>query len=113
MENESLWTAEEQTESLTKHFNGCLKFWEKFLNTDSDIDNEPYIKAIEEIPVQDPLRIKGDFFDKEVVYGFAQSRLMDCYGKEWQEHYDSWKLEYDSRYQIRQDQLNKSKGYSR
>lgn len=90
------WTKEYQHELLNKFFSECLRFWERELNVDSDLDNAAYIRAIEDIPVSDPYCYKNArTFDKDVVYHFARSRCMDCYGKNWGFPFAGWKRGYD------------------
>lgn len=80
-------TREEQYAVLDKHFRDCVRFWEHELKTDSDLDREPYIHAIMEIPVVDPFHMKGEPFDKDLREDFIKSRFMDCYGRDWERCY--------------------------
>lgn len=86
-------TKEEQKAVLEKHFNGCLRFWERELKTDSDLDKQPYINAIKEIPVVDPTCPCGKPLDKDIREEFIKSRFMDCYGKEWERYYKTMRHE--------------------
>ena len=78
---------QKQYEVLDKHFRGCVRYWEHELKTDSDLDKEPYIRAINEIPSVDPTCPNGEPLDEDVVESFKKSRYMDCYGKDWQRYY--------------------------
>ena len=80
-------TREKQYEVLYRHFKDCERFWEHELKTDSDLDREPYIHAIMEIPVVDPFHMKGEPFDKDLRENFIKSRFMDCYGRDWERCY--------------------------
>ncbi len=77
---------EEQLAILERFFGECLRYWERELKTNHDIDKEPYINAIKEIPVNYPYTPNGEPFDKEVREEFIKYRLMDCYGKDWELH---------------------------
>ena len=80
-------TREEQYTVLDKHFRNCVRYWEVTLKTDSDLDKEPYIQAIREIPVVDPFHMKGEPLDMELREEFIKSRFMDCFGRDWERHY--------------------------
>ena len=80
------WTKEKQTETLEKFFGECLRYWEHTLNVDSDLDNQAYINAINDIPHHNPYSINGEEFDDDVRTQFRNSRLMDCYGKDWEQY---------------------------
>lgn len=80
-------TREEQIVVLEKHFQDCLKFWERELKTNSDIDREPYINAIKEIPVVNPFVPNGEALDTNIRENFIKSRFMDCFGCDWERHY--------------------------
>jgi hypothetical protein len=79
-------TKEKQYAVLEKFFNDCVRFWERELKTDSDLDRQPYINAIREIPKRNPYTLQGEEFDEDVIENFTKSRKMDCYGKDWMNH---------------------------
>ena len=74
-------TKEETWEVLEKFFGECLRYWEKTLKVDSDLSNEAYKMAIEDIPTHYPYSPNGEKLNEDVVKKFKESRLMDCYGK--------------------------------
>ena len=80
------WTIENQELTLERFFNDCLRFWERELNVDSDLDREPYINAIKEIPHYNPYVLHGELIDEDVRRRFIRHRLMDCYGRDWESH---------------------------
>lgn len=71
---------------LEQHFKNCVKYWEYNLGVDSDISNEPYKKAIDEIPEFDPTIPNGEKLNKKWVDEFRKYRLMDCYGYNWKDY---------------------------
>ena len=71
---------------LERFFAECLRYWEKELNVDSDLDNSAYQRAIADIPKHDPYRMKGEELNPEWVAEFRRYRLMDCWGKDWERH---------------------------
>lgn len=75
-------TKEETMSVLEKFFGECLRFWERTLNVDSDLSNEAYKHAIEEIPTHYPYSPQGELLNPEWVAEFKRYRLMDCYGKD-------------------------------
>ena len=77
---------EETMAVLEKHFFECVRYWERTLNTDSDLDKEPYIRAIKEIPSTNPYHMHGEKLNEEWVAEFRRYRLMDTYGKEWKRY---------------------------
>lgn len=79
-------TKQETMEVLEKHFNDCLRYWERELKVDSDLSNEAYIHAISEIATTDPRKPCGEKLNPEWVAEFRKYRLMDCYGNEWEKH---------------------------
>jgi hypothetical protein len=79
-------TKKEQYAILEKFFYECVRFWEHELKTDSDLDRQPYINAIKEIPQRNPYEVQGEEFDEDVIADFTKSRKMDCYGKDWMNH---------------------------
>ncbi len=81
-------TKNEQLAILEHHFMSCVRFWECELNMDTDLDKEPYIRAIYEIPIMDPTRINGESFDKDIRESFIRYRFMDCYGRDWERYYE-------------------------
>ena len=87
-EYKSVMTRHETFDVLMRHFEGCLRFWEKKLNVDSDLSNKAYIEAIREIPDVDPTEMAGVKLNPLYVAEFKKFRLMDCWGKEWQKHAD-------------------------
>ena len=85
----SLWEDWEETERvLEKFFYECLRFWEKTLNVDSDLSNEAYKNAIEEIPETYPYHPQGEKLNPVFIARFKKLRLMDCYGKDWEKYMD-------------------------
>lgn len=80
-------TKQEQYNILLEFFYECVKYWERFLKVDSDLDKQPYINALEEIPDVDPNVPFGKPFDKDVLENFTKDRYMDTYGKEWEKYY--------------------------
>lgn len=79
---------EEQISILEQFFKECLQYWEKTLNIDSDLDNSAYKRAIADIPDCVPYYIKAIPFDEEIVKKFIKSRMMDCFGKNWEQYYN-------------------------
>lgn len=78
---------EEQYGILDQFFRECVRFWEHELKTDSDLDREPFVRAITEIPSTNPYRIGCIPLDAETVKQFKKSRYMDCYGRDWEKYY--------------------------
>ena len=81
-----MMTKDETMKVLESHFNNCLRYWEKELKINSDIDKAPYIEAIREIATTDPRSPYGEKLNEEWVAEFRKYRLMDCYGKDWEKH---------------------------
>lgn len=82
------WSKEEQYDTLDKFFRECVRFWEHELKTDSDLDNRPYINALQEIPKVDPnVPFDPRPIDSDVRERFVKHRCMDTYGKQWEEPY--------------------------
>lgn len=79
-------TKEETMSVLEKHFNDCLRYWERELKVDSDLDKSAYKEAIREIATTDPRSPYGEKLNEEWVAEFRKYRLMDCYGKEWEKY---------------------------
>jgi len=77
----------EQYNILDRFFRECVRFWEHELKTDSDIDKQPYINAIREIPKYNPYKMQGELIDEETRKHFIKRRYMDCYGKDWERYY--------------------------
>lgn len=77
----------EQYAILEKFFFECVRYWERSLNTDSDIDNRPYINALKDIPTTNPYVIQGEPIDEETRKYFIKCRYMDTYGKDWKHYY--------------------------
>lgn len=77
-----------QFRDLEGHFNGCLRYWQKVLKENADLDREPYLRAIDDIPHYNPFLVNGQPFDEEVLRAFKKARLMDAYGVRWEEHWD-------------------------
>ncbi len=82
----SSMTKQETMEVLEKHFNACLRYWERELKVDSDLSKEAYIHAINEIATTDPTKPSGEKLNPEWVTEFRNHRLMDCYGNGWEEY---------------------------
>ena len=84
-----MWSVEEQKATLEKFFYECVRYWERELKTDSDLDKTPYINAIKEIPTTNPYLYKDSpKIDEEVRNDFVKARYIDCYGKDWREYYE-------------------------
>ena len=81
------WDKDTQILTLEKFFGECLRFWERELKVSSDIDKQPYINAIKEIPSYDPYTPVGEQIDPNIRNEFVKYRLMDCYGNEWEKYY--------------------------
>lgn len=81
------WTKEKQYDVLLRFFNDCVRFWERELKTDRDLDKEPYINALNEIPKHNPYIPNGMEFDKDVREEFIKHRYMDTYGRNWENFY--------------------------
>ena len=81
-----MMTKDETMAVLEKHFNSCLRFWERTLKADSDLSKEAYKHAIDEIATRDPRHMNGEVLNPEWVAEFRKYRLMDCYGKDWEKY---------------------------
>lgn len=79
-------TKQEQYAVMEKFFYECVRFWEHELKTDSDLDKEPYLNAIKEIPKYYPYTPNGEPFDEDVRQSFYESRMMDVYGVNWRRY---------------------------
>lgn len=77
----------EQYNILDQFFRECVRFWEHELKTDSDVDRQPFIHAIAEIPSVYPYAPNGYKLDPETVKHFKKCRYMDCYGRDWEKYY--------------------------
>lgn len=76
-----------QMEILEQFFSECLRYWEKTLKVSSDVDKQPYINAINEIPSKNPYKFRdAEEFDTDVIEKFRKYRLMDCYGKDYEKY---------------------------
>lgn len=85
---EKSWTREEQLNTLFQFFMECVRFWERELKTDSDLDKEPYIRALREVPTTNPyIPYNSPNIDNEVRTEFIKSRCMDTFGKGWEKEY--------------------------
>ena len=73
---------------LEKFFGECLRYWERTLNADSDLDKRPFINAIADIPHHNPYRVSGELIDVAIREEFVKEKYMDCYGRDWQRFYD-------------------------
>lgn len=71
---------------LERFFGECLRYWERTLKVDSDVSNEAYKCAIDEIPRTNPYKMSGEELNQEWVEEFRKHRLMDCYGKDWEKY---------------------------
>ena len=77
----------EQFDILEKFFGECLRYWERELKVSSDLDKQPFINAIRDIPTHNPYKMQGELLDAETVKQFKKYRYMDCYGKDWEKYY--------------------------
>ena len=77
---------EETMGILEKFFGECLRYWERTLHVDSDLDRAAYEHANEDIPKHDPYSVSGELLNPEWVEEFRKYRLMDCYGHGWESH---------------------------
>ena len=84
------WTEEYQEFILEKFFFECVRFWERELKTDRDLDKRPYENAIKEIAKHDPSVPNGRLIDENVRNLFKQYRLMDTYGVDWEKHWNEY-----------------------
>ena len=75
-------------ELLDEHYKACVKYWIKaekcdektaMLNALEDIRNVKYNPFVA-FPKED------DLLDADTVRQYKESRLMDIYGKQWEEH---------------------------
>jgi len=71
---------------LERFFGECLRYWERALKVDSDTSNEAYKHAIEDIPHHCPYSPNGEEINPAWREEFRRSRLMDCYGKDWERY---------------------------
>ena len=71
---------------LEKFFGECLRYWERTLKVDSDLDRAAYVNAIADIPKTNPYKMSGEELNPEWVAEFRKYRLMDCYGKDWERY---------------------------
>ena len=78
---------EEQYAILDRFFRECLRYWEHELKIDSDLDKQPFINAIRDIPNHNPYKVQGELLDTETVRQFKKYRYMDCYGRDWKKYY--------------------------
>ena len=78
----------DQKEILMRHFFDCVRYWERTLKVSSDESSEPYKRALDELPRNNPFRMTGEPFDAEVLAEFKKSRLMDVYGRDWERHWE-------------------------
>ena len=78
-----MMTKQEQYTTLYKFFFECVRFWERELKTDSDLDKTPYLNAIKEVPHNYPYKPNGEPIDENVRKEFIESRYMDVYGVNW------------------------------
>lgn len=82
-------TKEETMALLEQFFIECLKYWERTLNIDSDVSNKAYLNAIFDIPKTNPYKPNGEKLNEEWVEEFKKYRLMDCYGNDGKETYET------------------------
>lgn len=78
---------DKQYDRLNKFFMECVRYWERTLDVDSNLDNSAYVKALGEIPSVDPYVPNGEPFDADVLERFKKHRYMDCYGRAWEIYY--------------------------
>ena len=78
---------EEHYGILDQFFRECLRYWEHELKIDSDLDKQPFINAIRDIPTHNPYKVHGELLDTETVREFKKYRYMDCYGRDWEKYY--------------------------
>ena len=85
------WTKREQYDILFRHFMDCVRYWESRLNIDSDLSNEAYKRALNEIPTTHPgIAYNAPKIDDDVRNGFIKDRCMDTYGKfYWEKEYEN------------------------
>ncbi len=79
-------TKQEQYDLMLRFFHDCVRFWERALKTNSDIDKRPYINAIREIPHNNPYKPDGEPLDEDVRKQFYEDRMMDTYGTDWRNY---------------------------
>jgi hypothetical protein len=77
-----------QQADLERFFNDCVRYWERTLKTDSDLDRQPFLNALNELPHCCPFVMNGEPFDDEVLRDFKKARLMDAYGLDWERHWE-------------------------
>lgn len=73
---------------LESFFGECLRYWERTLKVSSDLDKQPYINAITDIPHNNPYKMQGEPINETIREEFIKARYMDCYGKDWQKYYE-------------------------
>ncbi len=84
------WTKREQYNILLQHFLDCVRYWESRLRVDSDLSNEAYKRALDEIPLSHPfIAYNAPAFDEDVRLDFIKDRCMDTYGRDWEREYES------------------------
>ena len=85
------WSKEEQYDTLDKFFRECVRFWERELKTDSDIDSQPYKNALKEVPKHNPyVPFNSPEFDKSIRDEFIKYRCMDIWGRNWECEYEKY-----------------------
>ena len=77
---------QEQYDVMFRFFHDCVRYWERELKTNSDIDKQPYINAIAEIPHNNPYKPNGEPLDEDVRKQFYEDRMMDTYGTDWRNY---------------------------
>lgn len=82
----------EQYDVMEKFFGECVRFWEHELKTDSDLDRQPYINALREVPHRYPYVPWGEELDPETRKYFIKNKCMDTYGRDWEKYYNELKL---------------------
>lgn len=88
MGQKAKFSREEQQTILLDFFNACVRYWERTLKIDSDLEKQAHINALEEIPTHDPrVPFNPPSFDEDVLEDFVKARYMDTYGRDWQRYY--------------------------
>jgi len=82
------WDKDYQQFILEKFFGECVRYWERTLKTDADLDVMPFLKAMKEIPLKYPYAPDGKDFDPDIRQTFVKCRYMDCYGRDWEDKYN-------------------------